>query len=89
MRSYIDPIFDNAAKGFCIMCNTPAVPGGMTCSENCHKEFIRLCEEKFGKVKKVIDQTTDVAYEVPTRDIVEIGLKWEDLAKYPMWNDKD
>lgn len=85
MIHYISPIFDNATKGLCIMCETPAVPGGLTCSEICHKEFVRFCEDKFGKVKKVIDQTTGIAYEVPTRDIIELGLKWQDLRKYPMF----
>lgn len=85
----MDPIFGNDSKGLCVICNAPAVPGGITCSEYCHKEFVKFCEDKFGKVKKVVDQTTGVQYKVPTSDIIERGLAWEDLTKYPVWNDKD
>lgn len=61
--------------------------GRITCSESCHKDFVIACEEKFGKVKKIIDETTDIAYKVPTRDIIEKGVAWQDLPKYPLWDD--
>jgi len=55
--------------------------GRLTCSDNCHESFAKQLERKFGKVKKVIDDTTGVAYKVPTRDIIENGLTWQDLPK--------
>lgn len=61
--------------------------GRMTCSEECHEKFVDRLEKEFGDVKKVIDQTIGIAYKVPTRDIVENGLTWQDLPKYPQWDD--
>lgn len=63
--------------------------GRMTCSENCHEEFIKFCEKEYGIVKKVVDDTTGISYKVPTRDIVEKGLYWKDLNKYPQWDEND
>ncbi len=85
-----EPIFANADKGLCIVCGMPTtITGRMTCTLSCHQSFVKFCEEKFGKVKKVIDETTGIQYKVPTSDIIERGLAWEDLPKYPVWNDKD
>ena len=85
----MNSIFNNGGKGLCFICNAPAVPGGITCSADCHEKLIKFFEDKFGKVKKVVDLTTDIEYKIPTRDIIEHGLKWEDLPKYPAWDDKD
>ena len=82
-------IFDNASKGLCIICGMPTIEGRITCSERCHEEFIKFGEGKFGTVKKVIDATTGIAYVVPTRDIIERGLAQKDLAKYPLWEEKE
>lgn len=62
--------------------------GRITCSEKCHEDFVAACEDKFGKVKKIIDETMMIAYKVPTRDIIEKGIKWEDLSGYPLWDDE-
>jgi len=80
-------IFENASKGLCVMCGEPVVKGRMTCSKKCHEEFIIFGEKKFGVMKKVVDSTTGITYQVPTRDIIEKGLAWEDLAKYSIWED--
>ena len=40
-------------------------------------------EREFGTYKKVTDLETGNIYTVPTRDIVEKGLKQQDLKKYP------
>lgn len=86
----MESIFDNANKGLCVICNTPiTIVGRMTCSEKCHEEFIKLGDEKFGITKKVIDTTTGIAYKIPTRDIIEKGLAWKDLTKYPIWEEKE
>lgn len=85
----MDPIFDNVSKGLCIICNTHTTEGRVTCSEKCHEEFIKFSEEKFGKEKKVVDQTTGISYQVPTRVIIEKGISWKDLAKFPVWGNGD
>lgn len=77
--------FENADKNLCVICDKSTIAGKMTCSDTCHEKFIEFCEEQYGVSKKVVDQTTGMAYKVPTRDIVEKGLKWEALTKYPRW----
>lgn len=78
----------DSVKGLCVICNNHVYPpGNVTCSSKCHEEFVKLCGEKFGVFKKVIDETTNITYKVPTRDIIEKGLKWEELAKYPVWRE--
>jgi hypothetical protein len=88
MRSMTDPAFDNSSKGLCIMCGLPVTDGRKTCSERCHEEFIKFAEKTFGVTKKVVDITTGITYNVPTRDIIEIGLDWKDLKKYPNLEDR-
>lgn len=61
--------------------------GSITCSLVCHQELVIAAERDFGTFKKVVDETTDRAYKVPTRDIIEKGLTWADLVKYPAWED--
>jgi hypothetical protein len=46
-------------------------------------------ERRFGKYKKVVRASTGVAYKVPTRDIIEHGLKERELDKYPLWPDSE
>ncbi len=58
----------------------------ITCSEKCHKLFVRALTSQFGEFKRVVDQTTEKSYRVPTKDIIEKGLKWRDLARYPEWD---
>lgn len=77
--------FVNVDKNLCIICDKPTITNKMTCSDDCHEMFVEFCEEQYGITKKVIDQTTGISYKVPTRDIIEKGLKWEDLPKYPRW----
>lgn len=80
-------IFENTSKGLCVMCGEPVIKSRMTCSQKCHDEFVKFGDKRFGVTKKVVDSTTGMTYEVPTRDIIEKGLAWEDLAKYPIWKD--
>lgn len=82
-------IFDNASKGLCIICSMPTAEGRITCSERCNEEFIKFGENKFGILKKVIDETTGMAYNVPTRDIIEKGLAWKYITNYPAWEEKE
>ncbi|MGI0079680.1 MAG: hypothetical protein ACRECH_08650 [Nitrososphaerales archaeon] len=57
----------------------------ITDTPKCHKAFVDELVKQFGEFKKVIDQTTGIAYRVPTKDIIESGLKARDLARYPRW----
>lgn len=82
-------IFENVDKGLCVMCGERAIKGKITCREECHEEFIKSCEDKFGIVKKVTDITTGISYKVPTRNIIEEGLIWRNLSKYPEWNENE
>lgn len=69
-------------------CNTDVkFLGRLTCSEKCHEKFVKYFEKEFGTNKKVIDDTTGMAYKVPTRDIIEKGITWQDLPKYPQWEE--
>lgn len=89
-----DVKLENADKGLCVICDKPTeefapFKNKMTCSEDCHEKFVKFCEEQFGTTKKVVDSTTDITYRVPTREIVENGLKWEELPKYPRWEENE
>jgi len=71
----------------CLVCDVPYDQGReMTCSDRCHEEFVKRLIAVFGEFKKVVRQSTGVAYKVPTRDIIiEKGLKEEELDRYPLW----
>lgn len=42
-------------------------------------------EREFGIYKKVVDIETGKAHKVPTRDIIERGIRHQDLKSYPEW----
>ena len=70
----------------CVICGRVYILGyRLTCSKECHERLIEILENKFGKYKKVIDAETGKAYKVPLRDIIEKGLRYEDLKNYPLW----
>jgi len=71
----------------CIICGKPHNYRVYTCSEECHKKLIDKLVKEFGEFKKVIDGETGKAYKVPTRDILEKGLTYLDLTKYPEWKE--
>jgi hypothetical protein len=54
-----------------------------TCSMVCHDKFIIEMQEQFGVEKIIQDMETGKKHKVPVKDIVEKGLKHEDLIKYP------
>lgn len=70
----------------CVIC-LKSYAGGreLTCSDECHEELARRLISEFGEFKKVISETTGIAYRVPTRDIIEKGLREEELDQYPVW----
>lgn len=57
----------------------------ITCSDDCHEKFIVKMLEEHGTYKKVIDQDSGLAYKIPTRLIIEKGLRQQDLMNYPRW----
>ena len=59
----------------------------LTCSDQCHQELVRRLIADFGEFKKVVRQSTGVAYKVPTGDIIESGLREEELDRYPVWKE--
>ena len=73
--------------GSCFICGKVCLPGHATCSRECHEAFVHKLEMDFGKYKKVID--TSGIHRVPTRDIIEKGLKQWELVNYPLWTEKD
>lgn len=70
----------------CVIC-LKSYDGGreLTCSDECHEELAWRLISKFGEFKKVISMTTGIAYRVPTRDVIEKGLREEELDQYPVW----
>jgi hypothetical protein len=72
----------------CVVCGSSYLGGHVyTCSEICHEKFVSKLIAEFGEFKKVVDVMTRKAYRVPTRDIVEKGLRHRDLTKYPKWKE--
>lgn len=52
-----------------------------------HQEKLKKMIKEFGEYKKVIDGDSGVSYKVPTKDIITKGLNYQDLDKYPIWED--
>ncbi len=75
----------------CVICRKVYTLGRLfTCgSEECHKKFIEKLVKEFGEYKKIVDIETGKAYRVPTRVILEKGLRHEDLVKYPLWDEHE
>ena len=74
----------------CFICDKLYEPGReLTCSEGCHEKLVEQLTERlvaeFGEFKKMVRQSTGVAYRVPVRDIIEKGVKEEELNQYPLW----
>lgn len=74
----------------CVSCGK-VYNGGrtMTCSQPCHDELADRLVTRFGEFKKVVRMRTGVAYKVPTRDILEKGIREQDLDQYPPWEEKN
>jgi hypothetical protein len=61
----------------------------ITCSDKCHRNFVNQLIKQFGEFKLVVDQTSGKTYKVPTKEIIEKGLKWRDLSRYPEFVKKE
>ena len=55
----------------------------ITCSENCHERFVEELEREFGREKVVVDEATGRRHLVPTRQIIERGVRQENLKFFP------
>jgi len=76
----------------CAICGRPFDPGepgrrAFTCSDECHGRFVDKLVEELGEYKKVVDVHTGKAYRVPARHIIEHGLRYEDLPRFPEWEE--
>ena len=82
--------FENAKRGRCVVCgdvvSKPAFAVKLTCSSHCHEVFVSQMEQEFGKYKKIVRMRTGGEFRVPTRDIIEVGVREEELDKYPKWD---
>jgi len=57
----------------------------MAASDERREKIIQELIARFGEYKKVVRVRTGVAYKVPTRDILEKGIREQDLDRYPEW----
>jgi len=68
----------------CVICGRRIATRLLTCSERCHEELINRLVKEFGEYKIVVDAQTGLKHKVPTRDILEHGLRYDDLGVYPV-----
>lgn len=50
-----------------------------------HECIIQEYIARFGEYKKIVRMSTGVAYKVPTRIIIEQGIREQDLDQFPLW----
>jgi len=87
MNSSADGKLGFALTG-CVICGTPYFGGRQfTCSDACHEELLNRLVAKHGQFKTVLRSSTGEAFKVPTRDIIEKGIREQDLDRYPRWED--
>jgi len=64
------------------------VHGAESAEVECNREeLVRHLIEQFGEFKKILRMTTGEAFKVPTRDIIEKGIREQELDQYPRWED--
>lgn len=74
----------------CCICDREYESGReLTCSDECHGELANRLIARFSEFKKVVRQSTGIAYKVPTRDILEKGIREQDLDRYPIWKEAE
>lgn len=85
------PICESRAEGEeLILAVLPFLTGNkVTCSDTCHERLVEACEATFGPYKRVVRQATGEVFRVPTRVILEQGLREQDLDQYPRWDEKE
>ena len=55
----------------------------VTCSDTCHEIYVLELMRRFGATKRIIDAASGKAYLVPTRTLIEKGIRHEDLHNFP------
>ena len=68
----------------CVICGEICPPGSVTCCEDHHEEFVMKVEAKVGTHKRILSMVTGKTHWVPVRDIIEKGIRHDDLASYPV-----
>ena len=80
------------AVAVCSACGKtyPLVQGKrlLTCGQECHGEIVGRMVAVLGEFRQVVDAETGLAHRVPTKDVLENGLRHADLAKYPLWEEQ-
>jgi len=72
------------ARTVCCNADVEFAPGGrITCSAKCHETFVTEVERQFGPHKVVVDQATGRRHLVPTRRIIEQGVRQDELGLFP------
>ena len=71
-------------KKTCVICGKEHNCREYTCSDECHELFKQKLIKEFGEHKTVVDLATGKEHHVPIVDIIEKGLKQEDLKNYPI-----
>jgi len=79
----MDSISDEKVK-VCVVCGKNHNYREHTCSDECHDLFKQNLLDEFGEYKTVVDLATGKEHRVPTADIIEKGLRQEDLKIYPI-----
>jgi len=70
----------------CVICGKSYFGGRQfTCSDGCHEELVNRIIAKYGEFKCVVRMSTGESFKVPTRDIIEKGVREQDLDQYPKW----
>jgi hypothetical protein len=83
-RSPTREVFVGDAKSDCCGADVDLPEGThITCSRRCHERFVAELERQFGKEKVVIDQATGRRHLVPTRTLIERGVRQEELGSFP------
>lgn len=81
----------------CVVCGKPMCGtmgarqrvSKLTCSASCHETFVKMLIFQYGEFKKIGRLRTGEFFKVPLRDIIEHGVKEQELDKYPKWEEKD
>lgn len=74
----------------CFICGAKYVPGReYTCSEECHEKLKEKIITEFGEFKKIVRASTGEVFKVPTIDIIEKGIREQELDQYPRWVEAD
>lgn len=74
--------------GVCPVCAADLPPPdtrryACTCDAACHRIWIDSLVARFGDTRAITDGETGKVYQVPTREILERGIRYADLAGYP------